>query len=60
MYLGVFLLILLVIIINTYKKEHFDGIGKSFGRFYYPESCCKNDDCYPGMYPSLKFIWSRH
>jgi len=32
------------------KIESFDGIGKGFGMYYYPNKCCKSDNCYPGMY----------
>ncbi len=53
------LLIILVIITNTYQRsEHFDGIGKGFAQFYFPQKCCKKDDCYPGMYVSNTFIQS--
>tara|TARA_B100001093_G_C26740737_1_gene976555 strand:+ start:402 stop:593 length:192 start_codon:yes stop_codon:yes gene_type:complete len=38
------------------KLESFDGIGKSFGQFYFPKKCCKSRDCYPGMYAGPEFI----
>lgn len=59
MYLVLFLILILVIVINQYQNtEKFDGIGKGFGQFYFPQKCCKKDDCYPGMYVSNTFIQS--
>ena len=37
------------------KKEEFDGIGKSFGQFHFPEQCCKSKNCFPGMYAGNNF-----
>ena len=49
------LIIILIILISAtvstkVNSEHFDGIGKSFSTYYPPQKCCKEDDCYPGMY----------
>ena len=46
-----FLIILLLFgILSPLKIESFDGIGKGFGMYYHPKSCCKSKSCYPGMY----------
>ena len=44
----VFLIILWVSIMSP--KELFDGTGKLFGEYHTPQPCCKDKDCYPGMY----------
>ena len=52
-----FLIIFFAIIRGGFQKlESFDGIGKSFGQFYFPKKCCKSRDCYPGMYAGPEFI----
>ena len=40
--------------------ESFDGIGKSFGQFFFPKKCCKSTDCYPGMYVGPNFYNKNH
>lgn len=51
-----YILIIILIILTSatlstkFNHEHFDGIGKSFSIYYPPQKCCKEDDCYPGMY----------
>ena len=44
----VFLIILWVSIMSP--KELFDGTGKLFGEYHTPQPCCKDKNCYPGMY----------
>ncbi len=46
----IILLIISSIIFTSVTSESFDGIGKSFSIYYPPQKCCKEDDCYPGMY----------
>ena len=43
-------LFFIVLLIISHPIENFDGIGKSFGQFYFPQKCCKSKSCYPGMY----------
>ena len=51
-----YILITILIILTSatlstkFNHENFDGIGKSFSIYYPPQKCCKEDDCYPGMY----------
>ena len=54
----IFLVFILFFAINKKleKKEDFDGIGKSFSRFFYPKKCCKSKSCYPGMYLGNDFF----
>ena len=44
-------IILWVCILQSNQIENYDGIGKSFGRYYTPNGTCYyGNDCYPGMY----------
>lgn len=54
----IILLIILIIITNN-NFEKFDGVGKSFGQFYFPQNCCKSRDCYPGSYLGADF-WAKN
>ena len=46
-----FLIIILITYINIYKNEKFNlGVGKSFGKFYFPEKCQHKDNCFKGAY----------
>tara|TARA_B100001093_G_scaffold510644_1_gene576921 strand:+ start:2425 stop:2622 length:198 start_codon:yes stop_codon:yes gene_type:complete len=60
-YIVLFLIFVLFYAINTKisTKEDFDGIGKGFGQFFFPKSCCKSKSCYPGMYLGRDF-WQKN
>jgi hypothetical protein len=64
--MNLFLIFLsLIIIMSIFKAgfnnvESFDGIGKSFGQFFFPKKCCKSTDCYPGMYVGPNFYNKNH
>ena len=57
----IIIVLFLIIVLSIFNRqsETFDGIGKSFGRYYHPKSCCKSKSCYPGMYLGNDF-WTQN
>ena len=53
----IFLLAGIIALAFFYRSNEyfFDGTGKSFGQFHFPQKCCKSQNCYPGMYVSNDF-----
>ena len=51
MIIFILFIILWVCLLQPNTVEKYDGIGKSFGRYYTPSGICYYGyDCYPGMY----------
>jgi hypothetical protein len=60
-YIILFLIFIIFFAVNRKItiQEDFDGIGKGFSQFFFPKSCCKYNDCYPGMYLGNNF-WEKN